>query len=480
MSQDCSNRGYSMRDSSQHGVSFLKAAGVVFAAVGVCTVLIYWGTQLWHYKEVSETTKIMGAFFEKYRTGVADLAKEKANIMGPLALKNHNLLDQCEQTVSMFSNQKAVCKLPLGEFDVTANYEEFHLYTYVYVHFNDIYKRQSCKQFLMAGWQDILPTNFWGEYGYIGVISENTKGEMFFSNDKRTPQQGTDVKIRSAQADAVCNVCRNSRYCTIQFFFDYPESVENVTFPAKFVGENEKDGEITREGNTFTKTNGDFQEVVTYQDGGIFSGATFSGGALSSVYRGTYTPRGITSYTSYTNVNNEKTINKIDNITYDQNGKIESYEKDSQKFLLMGDATDCLILDNTSNTKKLGDCSTPFQNEISFVILNYDERGLLSEISSEGGENSLYKFIYDPLSGKLIGYCDKVNKDCHNVVDGQTVKDILKHDVPETIGKFNSLYKELKEPTETKPERKKHRILTREEALKYVKEKDNKVQLKFK
>ncbi|MBR2299378.1 MAG: hypothetical protein IJ870_02235 [Alphaproteobacteria bacterium] len=473
-----------MRDSSQNGSSFIHTIQIIALAISIGCVVLFLCSKYWHYKKIAEITGDMGAFFEKYQEGSKDLITQKANLDNPIPLKNYGILEKCDEVQSMFSSQKSVCELPLGELDVKTEFKKPYLYTYTYVHFNDIYKRLSCEQFLNVGWQKVLPAYYWGEHGYIGVLSENTSGQMFFSNDADDiAQKGAQKDPTPEHAKEVCDYCKNSRYCTVLFLFEMVDKSDKTVFPAEFAGENPDGGEqeeVSKDGNTYTKTKGDVKEVVTYQDGGIFSGATFSGGAISRVYEGTWTSQGITSYKSYTDPSKTNLAKKVDNITYDKKGNVTSYEKDSQKFLLIGDSADCLILDNSTNTKKLGDCSKPFQDEVSFVVLNYDEKGLLSEISSEGGENSLYKFLYDPLDSKLIGYCDKVSGECRNVVDGKTVQDILKHDVPDTIGKFNKMYKDVKEDTSVKPARKKHRILTKEEALKYVKDKDNQVRVKFK
>ncbi|HCU59291.1 MAG TPA: hypothetical protein DIC64_04850 [Alphaproteobacteria bacterium] len=471
-----------MRDSSQFGGSLLNTVGFILIAICVGSFVAYASLQIWHHRKMAEITTNMTEFFQKYQEELPELIKQHANISSPIALKSYGLLEKCENVQSMFDTQKSVCKLPLGELDVTTEYSQADFRTYIYVHFNDILKRRSCKQFLNANWPDRLPSSLWGERGYMGILSENTTGEIYYSNEAAEGE--TPQKPAPAVADFICKLCQNSRYCSIQFFFGVPLE-EKVKFPSEFAGENKsaegQEGKVTKEGeNTYVKTVGDTQEVVTYNDNGTYSGATFTGGYAANVYEGTWTSQGITSYKSYTDVAKTNVSKQLDNIKYDKDGNVSSYEKDSQKYLLIGDSSDCLILDNVTNTKKLGDCSEPFKNEISFVVLNYDENGLLSEISSQGGEDALYKFIYDPMDGKLIGYCDKIKGGCRNVVDGKTVKDILKHNVPDTIGKFNTMYKDVKEESLEKPKRKKHKVLTREEAMKYVKEKDNQIKIKFK
>lgn len=474
-----------MRGSSQKGSSFINMAGLTLlvAVVGFLVALVC--LRSWHDTKVVEMTTYVRGFFQKYYDGSSELMKENTRLYSPIALKNYGLLEQCDEDLSFFGNGRVVCKQPLGEFDFSAEYQKPALNTEAYIHFNDIYKTRSCEQFLNVGWQDVLPAYLWGKNGYITVASENTKGQMYFSNNPEAiAKEGAQQRPTPEFTKFVCDLCKASNFCTIKFFLEFTNSAEQVTFPAEFVGENkeqpEGEGEVKKEGDTYIKTNGDYQEVVTYQDGGIFSGATFSGGALSSVYEGTYTAQGITSYQSYTDANKTNRLRKIDNITYGKDGKVNSYEQDSKKFLLMDSSKNCLVVDQENNSKKLGNCAQPFQEKVSFVGLNYDENGLLNEISDEENGGKLFTFEYDQKTGKLLGYCDVPNGKCHVVNDGRDIKDIIHQDVPETIGKFNNLYKQQEASSSKKTGKQKYRALTKDEALKYVRDKDNKVKVTFK
>ncbi len=477
-----------MRDFSQKGSSLFNTIGSVLIVVCVCFFAALWCLRSWHDIKLVEITTYMRTFFQKYYDGSTDLMKEKARLYSPIALKNYELLEQCDEALSFFGNNRVVCKLPLGEFDFLAEYQKPSLNTEVYVHFNDIYKKRSCEQFLNVGWQNVLPAYLWGKHGYIAITSENTKKQMYFSKDEEIiKKEGAQESPTPEFTSFVCGLCKKSRYCTIQFFLELSENSvnsSNVTFPAEFVGENKEQsdgqGEVTKEGDTYIKTNGDYQEVVTYQDGGIFSGATFYGGAISSVYEGTYTAQGITSYQSYTDVNKTNQLRKINNITYGKDGKVNSYEQDSKKFLLLDSSDNCLVVDTASNAKKMGHCAEPFQEKVSFMSLNYNENGLLNEISDEQNGDKLFTFDYDQNTGKLIGYCDVSSGKCQVVKEGQNIKDIISQDVPETIGKFNNLYKQQDQRTSDNGSKPKYRVLTKTEALKYVKDKDNKIKVKFK
>ncbi len=480
-----------MYNSDQKGRSFLATIGVMAFAIAIIAVVIFWSLQIIHYKKINEIVTTTSDFFQKFQDNAKELVRQKAQLNTPASLKNYGLIDDCKEIPSMFSRQKYVCKLPLGEMDVSTQFDDPYLYTYVYVHFNDMYKRRSCEQFLGVAWQDILPAYLWGQNGYIGVLSENTKGKIYFSNNEKYIQDdGAMKKPTPEHTKAVCKLCTKSRYCSIQFTFELADESQKVTFPSEFVGENEEEGkegenegeeEVSQDGNTYTKTDGDFKEVVTYSSNGTFSGGTFSGGAFRSAYEGTYSPSGITSYTSYSDINKTNISKKIDNITYDSKGNVLSYEKDAKKVYLIGNADDCLIMDDENNARKFAHCEKLFAEETSSLTLNYDSQGRLSEVLSEGAEDASYSFVYDDLTGELVSYCQK-DKGCSQVTDKDKIKDILKQDIPTTIGQFNTLYKtniEMGTVTE-KPAKPKHRILTREEALKYTKESGNKVKVTFK
>ena len=109
--------------------------------------------------------------------------------------------------------------MPLGELDFKAEYVVSKLYTYVYVTFTDIYKKNSCRQFLSAEWEKVLPKSWWGDEGYIGIISENTNGKMYFSyNSDYIRNDGAELNPSAKHLKEVCRECKKSRYCTIMFF----------------------------------------------------------------------------------------------------------------------------------------------------------------------------------------------------------------------------------------------------------------------
>ena len=473
-----------MRDISERGRSLVNTIGLLMLVAVLTALGTFLATVLWHQAKINEVSQFMGEFFQKYQDNAPDLFRQKANLNGPTFLKNYGLVDQCDEAVSMFDRQKTVCRLPLGEFDLTTTIENPNMYALVSVHFNDMYKRQSCEQFLRIGWEKVLPASFFGQNGYIGTAAENEAGKMYYSNNQKfIDSEGAQRAPTENHLKAVCKICRKSRYCTIQFSLELSEkSLGKVTFPAELTGDDEKseedneaEAEVTKEGDTYTKTMGGYTEYVTYNSNGTFSGSTYSGGSLGVTYNGTYNSQGITSYTSYKDAGKTDISKKIDNITYDQKGNIQSYEKGSQKIVLIGNADDCLMMDSKNNAKQFGHCAELFQNEVSLLSLNYDENGRLSEVSTDGAETNSYTFIYDA-AGKLSRYCEATTKECYTVPEGKTIKDIIKQDIPETLGKFDKIYNTIEEKT-SKPRR---RIYTYEEALERVKDEGNTVKIMFK
>ena len=470
-----------MRDICEKGRSLVHTIGLLMLIAVLSAFGIFVITVFWHHSKISDMTSFMGEFFQKYQENVQDLLRQKASLNGPTFLKNYGLIDQCDESVSMFDRQKTVCRLPLGEFDLTTSFDNPYMYTLVSVHFNDMYKRQSCEQFLRVGWEKVLPPYFFGDNGYIGTVAENNQGKVYFSYNPKYIAEGAQRIPTEDHLKSVCKICKKSRYCTIQFSLELSEkTIGQVIFPSELAGDSEKtaddeNAEISQEGDTYTKTSGDYQEYVTYNSNGTFSGATYSGGSLGVTYEGTYNSRGITSYKSYTDANKTNLVKKIDNITYDKDGNIQSYQRDSKKIVLIGNADDCLIMDGNNNGKQFGHCEDIFADAVSSLSLNYDKDGRLSEVSTDGAESNSYKFIYDA-NGKLIRYCNAATQECYSVPEGRTIQDIIKQNVPETINKFDKLYN----PVEEQPSKPRRRIYTYEEALEKAKDNGNTIKMMFK
>lgn len=480
-----------MRLNSQIGKSFFEILAVFLVVSVAFGIGFSKYTQDKHHENMLKITETMHVFFDKYQKQAPEIFKQASVPNGSVLIKSYALLDECKEKPSFFNKYKQVCVFGLGEIDVKVDVGlDQSVRTDVYVHFFDMYKKHSCRQFLSVGWEKVLPKNWWSSGGYIGVISENTNGKMYFSrNPEYIRNDGAQENPTRQHMKNVCDTCKGSRYCTIMFSFKFDEnSLKNVTFPAEFVkdadkkdGKDDKDGkdkkekeEISKKGKTYTKTSGNSKEVVTFGKN-TFKGATYSGGALTSVYQGTYSSRGITSYKSY-DPSRGSLKKQVKNISYDKSGKVQSYETASKKILLTGNANDCLILDEENKTKKFARCADLFKEEKSSLLLQYDNKGLLREVVVEGDEKKAYTFSYDEDTGELINYCEENSKKCHKVIKGKTVKDILKRDVPTTSGKFDSLYRAHDE-TNTRKERPKQRIMTREEALKRVKDGGNQIKI---
>ena len=473
-----------MRFNSQVGKSFLEALAVFLGVSLAFGFGFSKYTQDKHHEDMLKIVETMHTFFERYETCAPDIFKQTSLPSGSTLVKGYDLMDECDEKASLFNKYKKVCAFGLGEVDIMPTVSYKRAQTEVYVHFFDMYKKYSCRQFLSVGWEKVLPKKWWDNGGYIGVISENTRGKMYFSrNPEYIRNDGAEENPTREHMKAVCNTCKGSRYCSILFSFAFDEDMlKNVTFPAEFVGENEteegKETEVSKDGSTYTKTSGDKKEVVTFGPKS-FSGATYSGGALTSVYEGTYSPRGITSYTSYSDAARRHVVQKISNISYDKNGKVQFYEKDAKKILLTGNADDCLIMDDANIARRFGICKYLFKEEKSSLFLQYDEKGLLKEVIMDGKDKKAYTFSYDEYTGELTNYCEADGKKCHKVRNGRKIKDIIKQNIPETTKKFDSLYMPHNPPITSAPNanRTKQRIMTREEALKHVKDKGNKVKV---
>lgn len=473
-----------MRFKSQVGKSFFEALAVFLAVSLVFGFGFSKYTQDRHHQNMLKIVETMHTFFERYQMKAPDIFKQMSPPSGALMINSYNLMDECKEKPSLFNKYKNVCAFGLGEVDVNVTVDHKRVQTDVYVHFFDMYKKHSCRQFLSVGWEKVLPKKWWNQEGYIGVISENTDGKMYFSyNPDYIRNDGAEENPTREHMKAICETCKGSRYCSILFSFTFNEdTLKNVTFPSEFMGESEstdeEEAEISKDGSTYTKESGDKKEVVTFGPK-TFSGATYSGGSLTSVYEGTYSPQGITSYTSYSDVARRDIMQKVSNISYDKNGKVQFYEKDAKKILLTGSADDCLIMDDANNARRFGHCSDLFNAEKSSLFLQYDEKGLLREVIVDGKDKKGYTFSYDEYTGELTDYCEAGGKKCHKVRNGRKIKDIVKQDIPETTKKFDSLYAPHNQPI-TSPQnanRTKHRIMTREEALKRVKDDGNKVKI---
>lgn len=216
--------------NSQSGASLLATMSIVLLISFVCGFILSRWTQISHHNEMVALHDTMQTFFERYREQIPVLLRDKKNLEGALGIQSYHLMDTCKVKESMFNKANKVCTFGLGEIEVKSDYIVSKLYNYVYVHFTDIYKRNSCKQFLSEPWEKILPKSWWGEEGYIGVISENTKGKIYFSyNDEYIRNDGAETNPTRLHIKEVCNVCRHSRYCSILFFFVTDENTLHNT-----------------------------------------------------------------------------------------------------------------------------------------------------------------------------------------------------------------------------------------------------------
>jgi len=209
-----------MYKNSQSGNSFVESVGVFVILVAVLAAFLYGFSFLRHRSHMSDLTTTMSNFFSKYREDYPDLIKQKADFSGPIYLKEYKLMETCNGGKSALNTGREVCKTPLGEIDITVKYDEGRLYTYVYLHFMGMHKRRSCEDFLSAGWDKFLPRSWWGDDGYIGVISENTHGNMYFSFNQTYIEKDKAQSLPTQQhTKDVCKACKDSRYCSVLIFY---------------------------------------------------------------------------------------------------------------------------------------------------------------------------------------------------------------------------------------------------------------------
>ncbi len=215
-----------MRKISQSGYSLLANLGFLalfLIAFGFCA---YWVSLYQHKKGIVEVVNTVSEFYQSYQEKAEDLLKKRIAFDAPIYLKSYELLPSCVEEQSLFDKRRKVCKTPLGEIDIKIDYVYPFSYTYVYTHFTDIYKRNSCEQFLSAEWEKVVPKNWWGQQGYIGVISETTPGKMYFSyNNNYITRDGAQISPTKDQRHQICKVCKKSRYCSVLMFFVLNENI---------------------------------------------------------------------------------------------------------------------------------------------------------------------------------------------------------------------------------------------------------------
>ena len=205
----------------RNGLSFSQILKrLMFLSVLVCFVFYVVHKNL-HPYYVAQTIEKVQNFFVRYNERLSDFVDNNASFKNLEQLQSFHLMPDCKTKTSAFNQNVEVCALPLGEIDASFQSTDDRLYAFVYVHFTDIYKENSCRQFLSNDWERKMAKIWFGEEGYIGVVSENTQGKIYFSlNRKWIREDGAERNPTEDHLRQVCKVCRKSRYCTIIFAFD--------------------------------------------------------------------------------------------------------------------------------------------------------------------------------------------------------------------------------------------------------------------
>ena len=210
----------------EKGISSLTIVKILVSVAIVAGLLSYGAYKGLHYYKNEQTIKLMETFFEQYQEHIASFVKEDTKIRSITQLKSLGLMQDCETKPSTFNRTKQVCALPLGEIDVSSESNDAKYYSFVYVHLTDTQKKDSCRRFLSNGWQGKLPRKWFGKESYIGVISENTNGRIYFSlNEEWIRQDGAERNPSEEHLKEVCSTCENSRYCSILFAFDFDKEL---------------------------------------------------------------------------------------------------------------------------------------------------------------------------------------------------------------------------------------------------------------
>lgn len=205
--------------NSETGHSLLQILSTILVLAVVGATLTVWGTDIYRKAKLSGTMTDFSVLLSNFSRQSPELIQKKENVKSVLFFKLNNIFPQCEIQDSELASENKSCRLPLGEFTGDITYADSSLYTYLYVHFTDMYKKRNCNAFLSYGWEKIIPADWWGEYGYIGVLSETDDGKMFYALNDEFASEGAKKNPTEKDAKNACSICEDSRYCSIMFFF---------------------------------------------------------------------------------------------------------------------------------------------------------------------------------------------------------------------------------------------------------------------
>lgn len=219
-----------MKKIDESGQTLFGIGCALLVVVGICAGIFYWVSQVLHKSHMEEMVKTTATFFQKYQDLLPEFMNQKLSFNDPIYLKSYNMVETCEIMPSTLNPNRKVCEQPLGELDFEVKYDAPYLCSYYYIHFTDMYKRQSCVDFLSAGWEKILPSYMWSDYGYIGVVSESGYRMYFSLNDDYVKKDGAKKHPTKDHLKYVCKICKKSRYCSVLFFLslDYQTIQDNI------------------------------------------------------------------------------------------------------------------------------------------------------------------------------------------------------------------------------------------------------------
>ena len=206
----------------EKGISSVAISKILVFVIIIAGFLSYGAYRGLNYYNTNKTIQKISDFFAQYQKNLDSFVTNSTKINQASDLKNLSLMPDCETKPSTFNRAKQVCALPLGEIDVNSESNEAKFYTFVYIHFTNMQKEESCKRFLAHAWEKTLPQNWFGEESYIGVISENTTGKIYFShNEEWIREDGAELNPTEEHSKEICQLCQDSRYCSVLFAFDF-------------------------------------------------------------------------------------------------------------------------------------------------------------------------------------------------------------------------------------------------------------------
>ena len=185
---------------NQKGRSMVEMLGVL-AIIGVLSAgaLAGYSKAMFRHK-VNQTIDTFSLAMERVmELDQMDLGRE---IRGAEDIKAYGIVPNCQKAPDEWSGSEG-CKLPIGILDLDFDFDstegrmegEFYL---------TLHNSKECIAFLSAGWENVMPEDWWNPQGFIGFVSGDNR---FYNSDRPI----TINKITDA-----CAECDENGVCRIQ------------------------------------------------------------------------------------------------------------------------------------------------------------------------------------------------------------------------------------------------------------------------